>query len=252
MKMKSIFGLVTLAIALSLTLPVQAANRKDVDKLIETGRCSRCDLRDANLRGANLQNADLKNADLRGANLRGAALRNANLSNANLQEADLRDANLTRSNLRSADLRNANLRNSDLESADVRGANFDGSDLRGANLKNTDLDRNNSDRNNDRGRDDRGKIAVEFVSRTNDDIRIKIEGDGKTQEVRLGGNNNKRRIYLSPKVYRLRFFRGRSDNSWKSGKLDLGRDRSDRIRIYLNLKDRSVQLDNNEKAWNSD
>jgi hypothetical protein len=253
MKMKaiSIFGLATLAIALNLTLPVQAANRKDVQKLLDTGNCPRCDLRGANLRGANLQSADLKNANLRGANLRGAALRNANLSGANLQEADLIEANLTKSKLRNTDFRNANLRNADLEQADVKGANFDGSDLRGANLKNTDLADNNS-RNNDRGSDNSQQVAVEFISRSNDEIRIEIEANGKTQEIKLGGNSNKNRIYLSPRLYRVRFFGGRSGNAWKSGKLDLGRDRTDRIRIYVSLQDRSIQLENNEKSWNSD
>jgi Pentapeptide repeats (8 copies) len=251
MNIKSILGFATVAIALSLTLPVQSANRKDLQTLLDTGNCPRCDLRDANLRGANLQRANLRDANLRGANLRDANLRGANLSNANLQDADLRDANLTRSNLRNSSLRNANLRNANLESVDVRGANFDGSDLKGANLKNTDLADSNY-RNNDRRNDNSEKIALEFVSRTNDDIRIEIEADGNTEKIKLGGNNNKYRIYLSPQLYRLRFFNGSSRNSWKSGKLDLGRNRSDRMRIYVNIKDRSIQLENDEKAWNSD
>ena len=253
MKMKPIVGLATLAIALGLAMPAQAANRRDVEKLLETGRCPRCDLRDANLGKANLQGANLQNANLRGANLRGAYLRNANLSNANLQEADLRDADLSRSNLRNANLNNANLRNADLERAEVRGVNFNGADLRGANLKDTGLQGDNRGRDNGRGRDDNQKVAVEFISRSSEDVRIQIEGDGKRQEIRLGGNNTKQRIYLSARVYTLRFFGSRSgSNSWKSGKLDLGRDRADTIRIYLNRSDRSVVVENDPQAWNSD
>ncbi|HLO47009.1 MAG TPA: pentapeptide repeat-containing protein [Kamptonema sp.] len=253
MKIQPIVGLATLAIALGLAMPAQAANRRDVEKLLDSGRCPRCDLRDADLRKANLQGAELQSANLRGANLRGAYLRNANLSNADLRGADLRDADLSRSNLRNANLREANLRNADLERAEVRGVNFDNTDLRGANLKDTGLQGDNRGRNNDRGRNDNQRVAVEFISRNKDDVRIQVEGNGNRQEIRLGGNNTKERIYLPAGVYRLRFFGSRSgSDSWKSGKLDLGRDRADTIRIYLNRSDRSIVVENDPQAWNSD
>lgn len=253
MKIKPILGFATLAIALSLAMPVQSANRRDVEKLKETGQCSRCDLRDANLRGANLQGADLRNANLRGANLRGAALRNADLSNADLRGADLRDADLSRSNLRNANLSDANLRNADLQRAEVRGVNFQGTDLRGANVKDTGLPGDNRGRDNDRGRNDNERVAVEFISRSNDDVRIQIEVDGKRQEIRLSGNNSKERIYLPATTYRVSFFGSQSGyKPWKSGKLDLGRGRTNTIRIYFNRSNRSVQVENDPQAWNSD
>ena len=60
--------------------PARTENPTDVEKLLSTGECSRCDLRGADLRAANLQGANLE-----GANLEGADLTDANLEGANLR-----------------------------------------------------------------------------------------------------------------------------------------------------------------------
>ncbi|NEO28599.1 MAG: tetratricopeptide repeat protein, partial [Kamptonema sp. SIO4C4] len=97
-------------------LPVQAENLAQVQQLMSTRECPRCDL----------SNAGLVMADLRGADLRGADLSYANLSQANLTGADLRGANLTATSLHSANLMGANL----------IGATISGTDLRQAYLAN--------------------------------------------------------------------------------------------------------------------
>mgnify|MGYP005843651727 CR=1 FL=1 len=174
---KRLLGATVFLTLISFMLPAQAFNRSDLNRLLETGQCRRCDLRDADLERVNLSRADLRNANLEGANLsitnlssanlqdanlkranlrqaslRSANLEEANLERANLQNADLRDANLEdanleRANLQDADLRNANLedarlRNANLRNADLRDADLDDADLRDANIAGTLLDQN--------------------------------------------------------------------------------------------------------------
>jgi len=103
--------------------------KKNVEKLLTTGSCKNCQLRNANLKrafmsyfefqGANLEGANLKEADLRGADLFGANLKNTKLEGANLIAADLRRTDLSR-----AKLRGANLLGTKLEGADLRGADL--------------------------------------------------------------------------------------------------------------------------------
>ena len=83
---------------------VKAENMQDLQKLLSTGECVKC-----NLAGVNLSGAHLIGADLRGANLQGA-----NLTNANLEGADLTDANLAGANLTSAFVTNVNLKQANL------------------------------------------------------------------------------------------------------------------------------------------
>lgn len=195
---KRLLGATVFLTLISFMLPAQAFNRSDLNRLLETGQCRRCDLRDAdlervnlsradlrsanleganlsrtNLSSANLQNANLKQANLRQANLRNARLEDANLERANLQNADLRDANLEdanleRANLQDADLRNANLedarlRNADLRNADLRNADLDDADLRDANLGGTILENNNR---NQQTRDQRNRDQQSRDQRT--------------------------------------------------------------------------------------
>ena len=61
--------LVFLAAFFSLDVPGKAANKEDVEKLLTTGECKKCDLRNANLRGLKFDSANLESADLRGAKL---------------------------------------------------------------------------------------------------------------------------------------------------------------------------------------
>ena len=66
----------------------------DLEKLLKTNVCQKCDLEEANLIGANLEGADLQMANLKGANLTEANLTEAVLQNANLEKANLQEANL--------------------------------------------------------------------------------------------------------------------------------------------------------------
>lgn len=120
-----------------------------LNQLIRTNSCPRCDLRNVDLhskdlRRANLSNADLRNADLRSVNLRYSDLRNADLTNAYLTDGyfdvafmagvTLRRASLDQTNFEGADLRNANF-----EGANLRNANFNGTYLVNAKLTAADL-----------------------------------------------------------------------------------------------------------------
>ena len=110
-------GLLLLAAALP---PAQAADPRQLMALLESRRCSHCQLQDA----------DLVQADLRDAQLQGALLQRANLSGAQLDGADLRRANLSFTSLNGTSLRGA----------DLRGANLNGTDLRQADLSGSRLD----------------------------------------------------------------------------------------------------------------
>lgn len=87
-----------------------------VMRLLESRRCSRCQLADA----------DLVHADLRDADLSGAALQRANLSRAQLDGARLTGADLSFTSLQGASLRGADLRGARLEGTDLREANLSG------------------------------------------------------------------------------------------------------------------------------
>jgi len=106
-------GICALVIWISLSAGgAEAFNPADLEKLMKTRMCSRCDLsgaslREANLGGADLSEANLAGANLSGADLNGAALRAANLSGANLSGANLSGAHLSRANLSGANLSGA-------------------------------------------------------------------------------------------------------------------------------------------------
>lgn len=170
---------------------------EQVQQLLETNACVRCDLRGANLAKADLDNANLEGANLQGANLNKAELNRAylvgaNLSEANLIEADLdkakllyaslSQANLTKAKLLEANLTNANLQNAiltearlsaptlmpgvnlagaDLSSARLAGVDLAGADLTGANLENADL--SDTTLEVQRGVTDAGEVAVSLV-----------------------------------------------------------------------------------------
>jgi uncharacterized protein YjbI with pentapeptide repeats len=76
---------------------VSAENPKHKQQLLDTRKCTSCDLTASVLGGATLQGADLTGSDLSGAdlyrtNLRYAILDDANFKDANLRGADLRHA----------------------------------------------------------------------------------------------------------------------------------------------------------------
>jgi uncharacterized protein YjbI with pentapeptide repeats len=120
-----------------LVLPVPALSSEtnatlseQVQRLLETKACVRC-----NLSGADLATADLEDANLEGANLQGANLQGANLEGAYLVGANLSDANLTEANLGSVNFTFAILQNAVLDKADLKAANFQGADLQGISLQ---------------------------------------------------------------------------------------------------------------------
>ncbi|MEL6442423.1 MAG: pentapeptide repeat-containing protein [Cyanobacteria bacterium J06621_8] len=109
----------TIFITLATTIPAQAESLQDLNQLLQTKECSKCDL----------SNAGLVQANLTGANFVEANLAGANLSQANLMGADLTGANLTGTSLHGANLTGAVL----------TGAKFSGTDLRHAYVGNANL-----------------------------------------------------------------------------------------------------------------
>lgn len=100
-----------LAIAL-WPIAVGAENPEDLQRLLTTRQCERCDLQEAGLvlsrlSSARLAGSNLLRANLSGADLSGADLRQADLRGASLQRANLTGANLTGARLDGADLREA-------------------------------------------------------------------------------------------------------------------------------------------------
>ena len=120
-----IFTLTTIA------LPTQAENFSDLNQLLSTKKCQKCDLSNAglvqaNLVGANLFQANLTGANLSQANLKGADLRGANLAGTSLYGANLMGANLEGANLKGIDLRNAYVEDANLEGVDLNIAHLEG------------------------------------------------------------------------------------------------------------------------------
>ncbi|MEB3297786.1 MAG: pentapeptide repeat-containing protein [Cyanobacteriota bacterium] len=112
-------GLLSTAGLLSAT-PVVRAGDQDVIRLLETRRCPRCSLADADL-----VHADLRDADLRGSRLQRANLSQASLDGARLNGADLSFTSLLGASLRGVDLRGARLDGTDLRQADLSGARLE-------------------------------------------------------------------------------------------------------------------------------
>jgi uncharacterized protein YjbI with pentapeptide repeats len=148
---------------------------QQLQQLLKTKICVRCDLRNANLVSADLRKANLEGANLEGANLSKANLKNAylvgaNLSNtrmdnvklsdaflyhASMEKTNLENANLDKANLQEANLSNSilrkskssfyvtfsitNLSNADLSNTSLKGANYSYSNLQNANLSNADF-----------------------------------------------------------------------------------------------------------------
>ncbi|MEN8188285.1 MAG: pentapeptide repeat-containing protein [Thermodesulfobacteriota bacterium] len=114
---------------LLLIIPVQLAAgqekaaliKKNLETLLNTKSCPRC-----NLQGVNLNRVDLTGANLEGADLRQAKLFLANLAKANLRNANLREATFGGADLGGADLRGADLRRTKFAGAYLKGTMFDG------------------------------------------------------------------------------------------------------------------------------
>ena len=129
--MKSLLLTIATLSTIAITIPSQGESLSDLTQLLNTKKCSQCDLTNsglvqANLTGADLVQADLTGANLSQANLTGADLRGANLTGASLYGANLTGANLTGVNLTATDLRNAYLANAKLEGVDLDAARIEG------------------------------------------------------------------------------------------------------------------------------
>ena len=80
------------ALTVAVTMFASSANAfdpADLQKLMDTNECVKCDLSGANLMDANLSGANLAYADLNGANLAGADLESARLGRFDLRGAIL-------------------------------------------------------------------------------------------------------------------------------------------------------------------
>jgi hypothetical protein len=101
--MKRIFVMVCIIMFLGIFLipgRAVASNDEDLQKLMTTHQCSKCDLSGASLKGANLSeatisDANLKKSDLTEADMSEAKQTEANLSGANLNEVKLYGAKLS-------------------------------------------------------------------------------------------------------------------------------------------------------------
>jgi uncharacterized protein YjbI with pentapeptide repeats len=123
---------------------------EQLQQLINTRVCVRCDLQgvdlsqadlgNANLEGTNLTGANLTEANLENAYLVGATLNNATLTNANLNGAILTLASLVSVNAEEISLEGASLQNANLQGAILTNGRFSGADLEGANLENASLE----------------------------------------------------------------------------------------------------------------
>lgn len=97
---------------------------ENINTLLRTGRCRRCDLSRADLSGADLREVTMVGANLTSARLISADLSGVSLVFANFTVSDLFGANLRRTNLSGARLRNANLTDADLSRTNFGGATW--------------------------------------------------------------------------------------------------------------------------------
>ena len=96
------------------------ADANDLMRVLQSGRCSKCRLSDADL-----VHADLRDADLQGAQLQRANLGQARLDGANLKGADLSFTSPERGLVAGADLRGSRLYGTTCASSDLSGARLD-------------------------------------------------------------------------------------------------------------------------------
>jgi uncharacterized protein YjbI with pentapeptide repeats len=170
MKFRKIVITVVLLLWLTISpiIPAKAEKPGDIRLLLNSNRCSYCDLSgielsnlrllnanlsnvdfsrtvltEANLTKANLSSSDLSHANFQGIILQGANLSNSNLSGINLSNANLNEANLTNANLVSANLSGASLKNARFSgfggSAKLSLANLSHTNLQGSIFKNSSL-----------------------------------------------------------------------------------------------------------------
>lgn len=103
----------------------QAFDPGDLQRLMASGQCRGCDLRNADLRNRDLSGAQLEGSDLSGARLGGSSLAGARLRGARLRGVALFDVRLTGADLRDADLTHLDI-DRDLEFVDLTGVLLEG------------------------------------------------------------------------------------------------------------------------------
>jgi len=121
--------------SLILGLGTSAQEIDPVERLLNTKKCSGCDLSGENLSNLDLSNANLSGADLSNANLTNSMLVGADLSYATLRGANLTLAVLIGANLSGADFSYANLTDTNFFRAKFTGTR--GVDFTGATFKAT-------------------------------------------------------------------------------------------------------------------
>ncbi|PZO33522.1 MAG: hypothetical protein DCF17_21820 [Shackletoniella antarctica] len=121
-----------LIFSLSVAGNAFANNPEDVNRLVSTNSCYKCDLTNIDLAKRKFEAAYLVESDLSGIVLSEGSLKSADLSRAILRNAQLYKIDLVSSDLTDADLEKANLRNATLSNADFTRANLTGADLRDA------------------------------------------------------------------------------------------------------------------------
>ncbi len=114
---------VGLLLGLGVAYAAQAAYPGDVERLLQTGKCRRCDLSGADLSNANLRDAELQEANLEGANLSGANLEDTDFDNANLRYVNFKNAIIRDTDFSSANLQGAMIDYQELERGDAKVCN---------------------------------------------------------------------------------------------------------------------------------
>ena len=122
-------------VARTVSVSEESTDNPQLQELLDTKECVRCNLQNVDLSGMDLSEVNLEEANLQGANLSDTNLSFANLSSAYLVGANLSNADLTEANLGATNFTVALLSNANLEVTGLQAANFQGADLREANLQ---------------------------------------------------------------------------------------------------------------------
>lgn len=115
--MKNSRFVLTMIVGSCFAMPAHAFVQTDLDSLLKTNACPKCDLSGAMLAGMDLSKAKLEGANLAGADLAKTSLRMADLAGANLSGAMLQGTIFE-----AADLFKANLSRAQLDGAIFEGA----------------------------------------------------------------------------------------------------------------------------------
>jgi uncharacterized protein YjbI with pentapeptide repeats len=113
----------TLVSGLGVVQVAHGADPGDVQRLLRTGQCERCNLVGADLHNANLRDAKLKDSNLEAANLKGANLEKANFKRANLRYANFKGAIIQDTDFSEANLQGAMIDDRELDRGDAKVCN---------------------------------------------------------------------------------------------------------------------------------